>query len=141
MRNFSTPSDVARLTGQQPIVAVRTTAPRVRETVTVTPTVAVETRTTDIGQAPGSWSVEDLAAYVVRKITEIHGPFPMEPYKIKGIFQGFLRRHGSLAGPIAVSAFTEHGGRWRGAPISVTRFCLNSDEFFADPIKKRLAGN
>lgn len=142
MYDFETDLDVARSQGQKTIV-VSTPVPVVRETVTVTrdePSMAIEVRTTDVGKDPTKWDWRDLRNYVVRQIQAFHGEFPIEELKVIGIFKGFARRHGELAGPIAVAAFDLHHGRWRGAPISVTRFCAGSDEFFADPIKRSLSG-
>jgi hypothetical protein len=141
MFDFETDLDVARSQGQRTI-RVSTSAPRVRETVTVTrdETLATEVRTTDVGKNPAEWNWEDLRNYVVRQIQTFHGEFPIDQMKLSGIFKGFLRRHGAMAGPIAVAAFDLHHGRWKGAPISVTRFCAGSDPYFAEPIKRSLLG-
>lgn len=115
--------------------AIVDTVPVVTETVTIT---RPEVRTTDVGKDPARWDWEDLRNYVVREIESRFGEFPKDPLRLKGIFQGFARRHGELAGPIAVAAFELHGGRWKGAPISVTRFCAGSDPYFAVPIRNSL---
>lgn len=139
--NFDSELDQARANGQH-TVRVEQTIPVVRETLTVTrpePVVAArETRTTDIGKDPRDWSADDLRNYVVRQIETFFGDFPKEPQKIAGIFRSFHSRYGEWAGPIAVAAFDLYAGRWRGAPISVTRFCKGSDPYFSDPIKQRL---
>jgi hypothetical protein len=142
MLNFDTDLDVARAQGAR-TVQVTATVPSVRETLTVTrlsPAPATrETRTTDVGKSPEEWSWEDLRNYVVRQIETFFGEFPKDPARLRGIFSSFHARHGRMAGPIAVAAFETFGGRWKGAPISVTRFCLKSDPWFADPIKQRLS--
>lgn len=97
-----------------------------------------ETRATDIGKAVEDWTWEDLRNYVVRRIEAVHGAFPRDPRKEKGIFSSFVSRHGQLAGAIAQFAFDVCDGIWKGSPISVTRFCKASDPYFADEIKARL---
>lgn len=113
------------------------TAPVIQERVSVR---RPETRTTDVGKGAASWTWEDLRNYVVRSIERIHGPFPRDAIKEKAIFSSFVTRWGAQAGPIAKFAFEECEGRWRGAPVSVTRFCKGSDHYFAAPIAERLAG-
>lgn len=143
MRNFDTDLDEARAQGQRTVRA-STTVPTVRETVTITRTEPVaapaarEARTSHVGKDPADWTWENLRDYVVRQIESFHGPFPKEPAKIAGIFRSFHSRYGRDAGPIAVAAFELYRGRWKGSPISVTRFCRGSDQYFADPIRERL---
>jgi hypothetical protein len=141
--NFDSELDAARANGQHTI-QVTTSAPQVRETITITPlppsepAAARETRKTDIGKPAEEWTWEDVRNYVVRQIETFHGEFPKDPARIASIFKGFHRRHGAMAGPIAVAAFDVHRGYWRGSPISVTRFCQGSDLYFSEPIKGRL---
>jgi hypothetical protein len=97
-----------------------------------------ETRATDVGKDPAAWTWEDLRNYVVRQIEAIHGPFPRDPVKEASIFRSFASRWGAQAGSIAQFALEDCEGRWAGAPISVTRFCKASDQYFAAPIAERL---
>ena len=129
MLNFPSTLDV-------PVSTSTITVPVIQERVTIR---RPETRVTDVGKSAATWTWEDLRNYVVRSIEAIHGPFPRNPIKEKAIFSSFLSRWGTQAGPIAKFAFEECEGRWRGAPVSVTRFCKGSDEFFAAPIAERLA--
>jgi hypothetical protein len=39
---------------------------------------------------------------------------------------------------IAKFAFEILDGRWRGAPVKITRFCKASDPYFAQPIDEYL---
>lgn len=142
--NFDSDLDEARANGLK-TVQVQQTIPAVRETLTVTrpepvaaPVQSREARTTDVGKDPHAWSWEDLRNYVVREIETRFGEFPKDPIRLRAIFYSFHQRHGELAGPIAKAAFELHGGRWKGAPVSVTRFCKGSDQYFAIPIKERL---
>jgi hypothetical protein len=84
------------------------------------------------------WDWQDLRSYVVTQIERKHGPFPREDFKEVGIFKGFHKRWGQMAGMIAQAAFEVFDGMWKGAPISVQRFCANSDQFFAAEINRRL---
>lgn len=145
MINFDTPLDSARAQGQRTIVVTQT-APVVRETLTLhrppsngLPQAAPrETRTTDVGKRPECWEWEDIRNYVMRQIETFSGPFPVDPVRLKSIFYSFKKRHGKMAGPIAVAAFDLYQGKWMGAPISVNRFCTASDKCFADVLKQRL---
>jgi hypothetical protein len=86
-----------------------------------------------------NWGWHDLCEYVVGQIEKIHGPTPRQPtYKEKAIFDGFLHRHGDYAVAIAKYAFEVAGGYWKNAPISVNRFTVNSDPYFANPIRTHL---
>jgi hypothetical protein len=115
---------------------VTTVVPKITETVVISRTR--ETRTTDVGTRPGDWSWEELRDYVVRWIETHHGEFPKDPVRIASTFKAFKRRHGEMAGPIAVTAMELHHGMWMGSPISVNRFCEKSDKIFAHPIKESL---
>lgn len=133
MLNFETDLDkqgVAKV-----VKEVRSEAPVVRETVT---TRRIETRKTHVGKPPAEWMWEELRDYVVAQIEKCSGKFPRDPKKETGIFMSFAGRWGTLAGPIAIFAFETCNGRWKGAPIAVTRFCRNSDPYFAEEIAQRL---
>src|SRR5690606_17511487 len=84
------------------------------------------------------WEWSDLRDYVVYEIEERFGPFPRESAKEVGIFKAFMKRWGADAQAIAKYAFEVENGRWRGAPISIYRFCQNSDPYFAVPIMERI---
>lgn len=98
-----------------------------------------ETRVTDIGKPPATWTWEDLRNFVVRSIEAIHGPFPRDAVKEGSIFRSFAGRWGAQAGPIAHFVFIELDGMWRGAPVGVHRFCKNADAYFAAPLAERLS--
>lgn len=132
MINFDTELDqagVARL--------VRETIPPVTDTITITP--QRETRTTHVQRPSAQWTWEDLRNYVVGQLEAHFGAFPRDPLKEKAIFVGFLNRWGIQAGPIAEFVFELCDGMWKGAPMSVYRFCKNSDPYFAQPIAARLS--
>lgn len=97
-----------------------------------------ETRMSDVGKDSATWTWENLRDYVVRQIEEKHGPFPRDAIREKATFSGFVNRWGAMSGLIAETAFDVFDGRWKGAPISVNRFCKGSDEFFAKEIVARL---
>lgn len=88
--------------------------------------------------AKTEWAWDDLRDYVVHNIEERFGPFPRDARKEAGIFKSFLSRWGDQAQGIARYAFETVDGRWAGAPISVNRFCKNSDPYFAAVIAERL---
>lgn len=127
--NFDTESD------RSATRVVRTVA-AVAESVTVRPRTS-EARAHLIGGAD-TW--ESLRDYVVAQIEQRWGPFPRDPKKEYGIFSSFLSRWGGQAMPIARHAFEIEDGRWRGAPISVNRFCKASDQWFGQVIAERLTG-
>lgn len=88
----------------------------------------------------GGWGWEQLRDFVNTEIFERFGPqAPIEPTREASIFKGFLARYGTEARAIAEMAFRIDDGMWQGEPITVYRFCINSDPYFADVIAKRLA--
>lgn len=120
----------------------------VNATVGVTLTVV---QTSTMAPVPGSldsgskahlyaseWGWEELRDYVVSEIISRFGAFPRNPLKESGIFKGFMTRWGTQAEPIARAAFDVHGGYWRSAPITVTRFAANCDPYFAAVIAASL---
>lgn len=116
--------------------------PQQQTPVTVTQTVTVrrpETRATHVATQSSVWTWEQLRDYVVSRIEAISGPFPRDPLREKGIFSSFISRWGAQAGPIAEFAFETMDGRWKGAPVSVSRFCKGSDPYFASEIAERLS--
>jgi hypothetical protein len=132
MRNFDTDLDrqgVTRLV-------------RTETTVEIEETVEVVRHPSVISKAhlmKDEWAWDDLRDYVVGQIEDRFGPFPRDHRKESGIFKSFLDRHGDRAPAIARFAFEVADGYWKGSPISVNRFCRNSDVYFADIIKARLA--
>lgn len=84
------------------------------------------------------WTWEELRDYVVEGIESRFGAIPRLGVKESGIFKSFLARWEGQAVAIARYAVEIADCRWRGAPISVTRFCKNSDPTFAAVIAKRL---
>jgi hypothetical protein len=103
--------------------------------------VPAPTATTDLLDAPGAWSWQQLRDYILRAVSETHGPAAAhgETFKQNAIFQSFHKRHGPLAGPIARFAFEDQGGYWRSAPVTPARFTKGCDPYFAEPIAARLA--
>lgn len=88
----------------------------------------------------GDWCWEDLRDYVAREYTARFGVFPRDSRKEHGIFTSFVARWGiDQAVAVARYAFETMDGRWKGSPVSVTRFCKNSDPYFSVPILKYLA--
>jgi hypothetical protein len=86
------------------------------------------------------WDWKDLRDYVMREMERYHGPQVRDSIKERSIFGSFIKRHGAVdAAAIAQYAFGFCEGMWSKAPISVNRFCRNSDQYFAEPIKQRLA--
>lgn len=85
-----------------------------------------------------NWGWEEVRDFVVSSIEKTHGAFPRN-FKTEGsIFKSFCNRWGNQAGPIAQMAFNEFDGMWKGSPISVNRFCVASDVYFALPLSERL---
>lgn len=121
----------------QPSQAVTTTAPAIVQQVTVTPNVP---RSDLLSPDTQRWGWEEFRDYVVAKITETFGPFPRDARKEHAIFRRFFSEYGSDAIAIVDYAFGPIcGGMWRGAPISINRFCKASDDYFAKAILERLA--
>jgi hypothetical protein len=87
------------------------------------------------------WTWQDLRDYVITEQERRFGVQPRDPRKERGIFTGFISRHGvENAVLVAQAAFEVYEGMWASAPVTVTRFCKNSDPFFADVIITRLQG-
>lgn len=110
--------------------------------VAVTQSVTIrrpEIRATHVATQSSAWTWENLRDYVVSRIEATSGPFPRDPLKEKGVFSGFVTRWGTMAGPIAEFAFETMEGRWKGSPVSVSRFCKKSDPYFAKEIAARLS--
>jgi len=112
----------------------------VQETVTMTATTPMSRRMRFVGISPDKWGWEEIRDYVVAEIEKRFGPFPRDTKKEYGIFMSFKGRWQDKAGLIAKHAFEIEDGRWAGAPMSVNRFCKNSDPFFAAPIVQRIGG-
>lgn len=132
MINFKSKADLARQAAAEGTVVV----PAVTSTVTTRRPSASKTHLTSMSS---TWKWDQLRDYVVDRIEKRHGPFPRDAKKEYGIFNGFVSRWGAQAGPIAEFAFEECGGIWKGAPISVNRFCKASDPYFATEIAARLS--
>lgn len=122
------------LEGQTSVV-VRETLVLVAEKVTVKPVAAPAAH---LLQSESSWDWRALRDYVVREIELRHGPQPSNSKTEASIFKSFLGRWEGDAVRIAKAAFELYDGMWGNAPISVNRFCKNSDEFFAVKILARL---
>ncbi|MGW9067879.1 hypothetical protein ACWGQT_00305 [Streptomyces yangpuensis] len=116
--------------------ATTSTAPQPQ---TVTTPLQAPAATTDLLDHPRDWSWQQLRDYVLRAIAERHGPQPpADPAREASIFKAFHGRWGQQAGPIARFAFEQQDGYWRSSPVTTTRFCKGSDDYFAAPIAERL---
>lgn len=126
----------ATRTQPQPQHTVEQVAPQVVETVSVT--LRPTQMRSDLLTPEEQWTWSELRDYVVAQIEDLHGPFPRDARKEASIFQRFCKEYGSAAPAIARYAFEVKDGRWKGAPISVSRFCKASDPWFAQPILEYL---
>ena len=119
------------LAGQASTVIVNQTLSSVVERVTVTPISSSR----HLLREEAQWSWEELRDYVFTEITKRHGRQPRNAKTEASIFKSFLNRWPEgQAVRIAKAAFEIHDGMWGNAPISVNRFCVKSDPFFATPI-------
>lgn len=85
------------------------------------------------------WTWSELRDYVVGEIVNRFGPFPQNQRKEYGIFSRFFNDYGQDGIAVARYAFGPVcEGYWGSAPISVNRFCKNSDPYFVHPILERL---
>lgn len=112
-------------------IALADFPPVITEKVQVRNLPTTTFRAEDVAVPPEHWSWEQLRDYVVRQIETIHGPYPRNFIREASIFKSFLTRWDHQAGAIARCAFEVHGGMWKGAPITTSRFCKGSDPFFA----------
>lgn len=123
-----------------PRVQVQTEVQQVREKVTIRP-IAPTNSATHVARTDDEWTWRELRDYVVNQVERFSGPFPRSDVKEASIFKAFMERHGSDSAPIARYAFDAMNGQWKGAPISINRFCKGSDAYFADMIKEHLHRN
>jgi hypothetical protein len=133
LRNFDDDTDTITTA---PKVVVEQVAPVITQSATVKR--AAHAGTAHVGKDPEAWDWEAVRDYVVRSIEERHGVFPRNFKTEPSIFKSFSNRWGNQAGPIAKMAFEVFDGVWKGAPISVNRFCIGSDVYFAAPLAERL---
>ncbi len=78
---------------------------------------------------------EQIRDFVCRSIEERWGPRVRNLAKDDAVFRSFVERHGSdAAWHVARAAVGAWGCSWKGAPLSVERFSVSNDEFFALPI-------
>jgi hypothetical protein len=110
---------------------VEVNADVINETVIATPSKAK----TYLATEEDYWGWKELRDFVVAEIEKYHGPQPRDFTKEASIFKSFMTRYPDNAVSIAKFAFGPVAkGMWRGAPISVTRFCKASDPYFSDVI-------
>ncbi len=121
-----------------PVVQIQQSTFTVTEQVQVKPVIPAVESTTHLLKPDAEWGWEELRDYVVQAIHQRHGAFPRKATTECAIFKSFMSRWGSQAPAIARSAFEHFDGMWRGAPISVNRFCKASDVYFAAVIAERL---
>lgn len=115
-------------------VIVQQPTPVITQHVVVRPSAS----STHVLKPVDQWGWEEVRDYVVGSIEARHGAFPRN-FKTEGsIFKSFTNRWGAKAGLIAKIAFEEFDGMWKGAPISVNRFCVGSDPYFAAPLSERV---
>lgn len=110
--------------------------------VVITQQVAVtpEVSRSDMLVGTEQWTWAEFRDYVVAQITERFGAFPRDARTEHAIFKRFFGEYGTDAIAVAKFAFGPVcDGWWRGAPISVNRFCKASDPYFVQPILERLA--
>jgi hypothetical protein len=87
--------------------------------------------------APEDWSAGDLARYIREQITLKNGPqLPVQ--QESEIIKGFYDRYGAAGVKIAWHVFNNCGGMWKGAPVTVRRFALGQDEYFAATIFREI---
>jgi hypothetical protein len=110
----------------------------VTDVVEVSPGYTPDLHREHLSRSDEEWDWRELRDYVVSEIESRFGAIPRDAHKEKGIFDSFVNRWGANAAYIARYAFEIADGRWRGAPISITRFCKNSDPYFGQPIVERL---
>lgn len=115
----------------------RRVTPGVSETVTVRPLPSIQP-STHLLSSDEDWGWEEIRDYVVGEIEGRWGPFPRDFRKEATIFKRWAKQYGKDAPAIARYAFENCGGTWKGAPISVNRFCKGSDQWFSDVILKAL---
>jgi hypothetical protein len=115
---------------------IKQPAPVLTQTVTTKPVASGGAK--HVLKPAEQWGWEEVRDYVVSSIEARHGAFPRN-FKTEGsIFKSFTNRWGTKAGAIAKAAFEEFDGMWKGAPISVNRFCVGSDPYFAAPLSERV---
>lgn len=115
-----------------PSVPVQAAVPR--------PALTVSAAATDLLDSPENWDWRQLRDYVLRSITDRHGPQPSgDEIRNQSIFRSFAQRWGKKAGPIARFAFEDQDGFWRDAPVTASRFTKGNDTYFAGPISERLS--
>lgn len=111
-------------------------APAITESVSITP-MPSQSRT-HLMTDHESWGWAEIRDYVVTEIEARTGPFPRDARKEASIFKRWVSKYGSDAPAIAKYAFEVCDGRWRGAPISINRFCKGSDFWYSDVILDHL---
>jgi hypothetical protein len=118
---------------------VQQTVARIEEEVAIIPRQAPPD-TTHLAIPAEEWTWQQLRDYVINQIERTVGVQPRQPsFKEEAIFTGFIKRHGARrASQIARHGFEVCRGYWKNAPISVNRFCANSDPYFAAPIIEHL---
>jgi hypothetical protein len=124
------------LDGKTSTVVTQEAKAAVVERVKITPLPEEPQRAAHLLQE--SWDWQGLRDYVFREIERRHGPQPRNGKTEASIFKSFLSRWEDDAVRIAKAAFEIYDGMWANAPISVNRFCKNSDPFFAAQIIARL---
>jgi hypothetical protein len=125
---------VALTRNETPTGTVTRTSSAVRESVTVEAPARGY-----LLKDPSTWGWSDLRDYVFYEIESRGWPIPERDSKREAsVFRRFVTEWQEFAGPIAVHAFTVYDGMWNGAQISMSRFCKNSDAWFAAPILEQL---
>jgi len=81
---------------------------------------------------------QQVRDYVVESIQARWGMSPRNLVKESAIFKGFCQRWGDKAMPIARAAVELHNCQWKSTPLSVQRFCKNSDPYFSEVISSNI---
>ena len=138
LQDFDSELDVARTNR----LVVKTEVPSITDTIEVEinhapPRARREERRSYFDVPDEEWTWENLRDYVVHEIEQRFGMFP-RGYAEIGIFKRFVATWGAQSAAIARYVFEIENGWWLNRPVTITRFCIKSDKFFARPISQKL---
>lgn len=91
--------------------------------------------------APERWSWRELRSYVLVEMERRFGPQDKLPRtRESSVFKSFIDRWGpEMSAAMARYIFEVCDGMWLGQPVTIYRWCKNSDPYFAVPLAERLA--
>lgn len=131
--------DFGALTYEETKAVVQQAPAAIKQEVKTTPVGS--TAAIYLAKVAAQWTWNDLRDYVITEVEKRFGPQVRDPRKEASIFKSFISRHGiEDAVLVAQAAFKVYDGRWANAPITVNRFCKESDAFFAERILGRVKG-